>query len=68
MKNLLNPSKPDHCYIIAEAGLNHNGSIEIAKGLIDVAAVAGVDAVKFQKRTISQLAVQSTLDAKDERF
>ena len=34
--------------IIAEAGVNHNGSVEIAKKLIDVAAVAGVDYVKFQ--------------------
>ena len=37
-----------HVYIIAEAGVNHNGSIETAKRLIDVAAEAGVDAVKFQ--------------------
>lgn len=35
-------------FIIAEAGVNHNGSIELAKKLIDVAAEAGVDAVKFQ--------------------
>jgi N-acetylneuraminate synthase len=38
-------------YIIGEIGLNHNGDIEIAKKLIDVAALAGCDAVKFQKRT-----------------
>lgn len=38
-------------YIIGEIGLNHNGDIEIAKKLIDVAAFAGLDAVKFQKRT-----------------
>lgn len=37
-------------YIIAEIGINHNGSMEIAKKLIDVAKVAGCDAVKFQKR------------------
>lgn len=35
-------------FIIAEAGVNHNGSIELAKKLIDVAVDAGVDAVKFQ--------------------
>ena len=37
-------------YIIAEIGINHNGSLDIAKRLIDIAAVAGCDAVKFQKR------------------
>ncbi|REJ06220.1 N-acetylneuraminate synthase [Microbacterium bovistercoris] len=38
-------------YVIAEIGLNHNGDVEIAKKLIDVAREAGADAVKFQKRT-----------------
>ena len=38
-------------YVIAEIGLNHNGDVEIAKQLIDVAAEAGAQAVKFQKRT-----------------
>ena len=38
-------------YVIAEIGINHNGDVEIAKQLIDVAARAGCDAVKFQKRT-----------------
>lgn len=37
-------------YIIAEIGINHNGSLENAKRLIDIAAVSGCDAVKFQKR------------------
>lgn len=58
----------DTCYVIAEAGLNHNGSIDIARKLIDVAAIAGADAVKFQKRTVDKLAVKAVLDAKDERF
>lgn len=40
------------CYIIAEIGINHNGDIEIAKRLIDLAKLSGCDAVKFQKRTI----------------
>lgn len=38
-------------YIIAEIGINHNGSLELAKKLIDGAVFAGCDAVKFQKRT-----------------
>jgi len=38
-------------YIVAEIGINHNGSVDIAKLLIDAAVHAGVDAVKFQKRT-----------------
>ncbi len=44
------PGKP--CYVIAEIGINHNGDIDIAKKLINVASGAGCDAVKFQKRTI----------------
>ncbi|TSJ40515.1 HAD family hydrolase [Mucilaginibacter corticis] len=39
------------CYIIAEIGINHNGSLEITRKLIDEAVTAGADAVKFQKRT-----------------
>ena len=36
------------CFIIAEAGVNHNGSLELAKKLVDIAVKSGVDAVKFQ--------------------
>jgi N-acetylneuraminate synthase len=44
---------PGHpTFVIAEIGINHNGSIETAKRLIDAAVAAGCDAVKFQKRTI----------------
>jgi N-acetylneuraminate synthase len=39
-------------FIIAEIGINHNGDLDIAKKLIDMAVSAGCDAVKFQKRTI----------------
>ena len=56
------------CYVIAEVGLNHNGSMSIATQLIAVAKEAGCDAVKFQKRDVANLAVSTTLDAKDERF
>src|SRR5262245_52191551 len=38
-------------FIVAEVGINHNGSLAIAKQLIDAAVGAGCDAVKFQKRT-----------------
>ncbi len=47
------------CFIIAEIGINHNGSVDIAKQLIDVAVDSGCNAVKFQKRTID---VVYTLD------
>jgi N-acetylneuraminate synthase len=40
------------CFIIGEIGINHNGSLDIAKNLISVAKNAGCDAVKFQKRTV----------------
>ncbi|OPY12153.1 MAG: N,N'-diacetyllegionaminic acid synthase [Syntrophus sp. PtaU1.Bin005] len=40
------------CFIVAEIGINHNGDIDIAKRLIDLAKFSGCDAVKFQKRTI----------------
>lgn len=40
------------CFIVAEIGINHNGSVDTAKKLIDAAVLAGCDAVKFQKRTV----------------
>lgn len=49
------------CYIIAEIGINHNGDIEIAKKLIDVAIDAECNAVKFQKRTIDVVYTQEEL-------
>lgn len=40
------------CFIVAEIGINHNGDIEVAKKLIDLAKLSGCNAVKFQKRTV----------------
>lgn len=42
-------------FVIAEAGINHNGSLDLAKKLVDVAADAGADAVKFQMRDAEEL-------------
>jgi N-acetylneuraminate synthase len=53
-------------FIIAEIGINHNGSLDIAKCLIDVAKDCGVDAVKFQKRTIELVYSKEFLDSARE--
>ena len=53
-------------FIIAEIGINHNGSVEIAKQLIDVAKDAGADAVKFQKRTIDLVYTKEMLGSPRE--
>tara|TARA_B110000116_G_scaffold258880_1_gene260430 strand:+ start:1353 stop:2183 length:831 start_codon:yes stop_codon:yes gene_type:complete len=50
-------------FITAEIGINHNGDIDIAKKLIDVAIFAGCDAVKFQKRNIEKVYSKSVLDS-----
>jgi len=50
-------------FIIAEIGINHNGDVEIAKRLIDVAKDTGADAVKFQKRTIDLVYTKEMLDS-----
>ncbi|WP_420734097.1 N-acetylneuraminate synthase family protein [Brevibacterium luteolum] len=47
-EHLVGPGQP--VYVIGEIGINHNGDVEIAKQLMDVAAEAGAQAVKFQKR------------------
>lgn len=50
-------------FITAEIGINHNGDIEIAKKLIDIAVSTGCDAVKFQKRNIEKVYSKSVLDS-----
>jgi sialic acid synthase SpsE len=49
--------------VIAEIGLNHNGDLGLALELIDLAAAAGADAVKFQKREVGLCFTQAALDA-----
>ncbi len=51
------------CFIIAEIGINHNGSVDNAKKLIQIAFDQGCDAVKFQKRTIEDVYSESELKA-----
>jgi len=52
----------DHpCFVIAEIGINHNGDIDLAKRLIDIAVATGCDAIKFQKRTVDVVYTQEEL-------
>jgi len=53
-------------FIVAEIGINHNGSLDIAKKLIDIAVSAGCDAVKFQKRTVEKVYSKKVLDSARE--
>ena len=53
-------------FIIAEIGINHNGDVEIAKKLIDVAISAGCDVVKFQKRSVDKIYSKDILDTPRE--
>ena len=53
-------------FIIAEIGINHNGSLEIAKKIIDFCADSKVDAVKFQKKDINLVYSKDLLSPKRE--
>lgn len=53
-------------FVTAEIGINHNGDMNIAKKLIDVAVDAGCDAVKFQKRTVNKVYLKEYLDSPRE--
>ena len=62
-------------FVIAEAGVNHNGSIKIAKKLIDVASNAGADAVKFQTfkakklyQKLKKASYQKNINSKENQF
>ena len=54
-------------YIIAEVGVNHNGDVELAKKMIEVAAQAGVDAVKFQSFKSENLVTQTAVKAEYQK-
>jgi N,N'-diacetyllegionaminate synthase len=51
------------CFIVAEAGVNHNGNLEVAVQLVDEAAKAGVDAVKFQTFKADRLVTKTAVKA-----
>ena len=56
-------SKMNEVFLIGEIGINHNGDLNIAKQLIDIASDCGFDAVKFQKRNIDIVYSQEYLDS-----
>lgn len=58
---------PQEVFVIAEAGVNHNGSLDVAIELVDLAASAGADAVKFQTFSADALALESAALADYQR-
>ena len=65
-KDFYSFSNDKYIYIIAEIGINHNGSLDLAFQLIDEAKKCGCDAVKFQKRTIDIVYSQEILSSSRE--
>ncbi len=51
----MNAHRTEPPFLIAEIGINHNGDLNIAKQLIDIAFSCGCNAVKFQKRDVDQV-------------
>jgi N-acetylneuraminate synthase len=62
----IGPGEP--CFIVAEAGVNHNGSLEIAKKMVDVAVQSGANAVKFQAYRTTSLVLPSAQKAEYQRM
>lgn len=61
----ISPDSP--CYVIAEAGVNHNGDIDLARTLVDIAVDAGADAIKFQTFSAERLASRNAPKAGYQR-
>ncbi|HUK93262.1 MAG TPA: N-acetylneuraminate synthase [Methanomicrobiales archaeon] len=55
------------CFIIAEAGVNHNGDVDLARDLIDAASAAGADAVKFQTFSTGELVIEASEKARYQK-
>ena len=62
-----NPIKSNRTFVIAEAGVNHNGNFDRAKSLIDAAADIGADIVKFQAFKAENMVTQEALKAGYQR-
>jgi len=62
IENIRNIENYRYTYVIAEVGINHNGSLDEAIKLVEASAEAKVDAVKFQKRNLKNLYTQKILD------
>lgn len=58
---------PKRCFVIAEAGVNHNGILDLAVQLVDIASHAGADAVKFQTYNTDRVAVKDAPKAKYQK-